>query len=116
MALATTLVPSGLHHAVSQGNVVAGAGFGEVAGAGAAQLCRFLLPYPRAEWSRPGFEDQLYVVVKSLDGNVTNAVLDAQALEPDPGGELQIARLRLDVAALPADVQIWFEAHHSTGR
>ena len=116
MALTTPLVQAGLHHAVSSGDIVAGAGFGEVAAIGANQLCRFLLPFDEKNWRLPGFAPQFYVFFKSIDGNVTNAIFDAQEFEADVSGDFQVARLRLDVAALPAQVQVWFEAHHSAGR
>ena len=114
--LTTPFVPNGLHHAVSEGDIIAGIDYGEVAGAGAAQLCRFLLPFERKNWLLPGFQEQFYVIFKSNDGNITDCVPDAIPFETDPSGLFQIARLRLDVSALPASVQIWFESHHSAGR
>lgn len=116
MALTTNLIAEGLHHALSEGNIVAGAGFGEVAGAGAGQLCQFLLPFDPAIVSRVGYADQFYVVFQSLDGNVTAADPDAVPFTTDPTTGLSIARLLLDVTALPANVRVHFESHHSTGR
>lgn len=116
MALTTNLIPNGLHHSLSQGDIIAGAGFGEVGAAAANQLCQFLLPYSREITDREGFEDQFYVLFETLDGNVTAASPDAVPFATDPGTGLQIARLRLDVAALPASVKIIFESHHSAGR
>lgn len=116
MALTTSLIANGLHHSLASGNVVAGAGFGEVAGIGAGQLIQFLLPYPREIFDRVGFQDQFYVTVKSLDGNVTSAVPNATQFADDPATGLQIARLDIDVIELPANIEVLFEAHHSSGR
>lgn len=116
MALTTNLISEGLHHALAAGDVVAGAGFGEVAGVGAGQLIQFLLPFDPAIASRVGFEDQFYVTCRSIDGNITAAVPDAVPFTTDPTTGLQIARLNVDVAALPANVNILFESHHSAGR
>lgn len=116
MALVTNLIADGLHHALAAGDVVAGAGFGEVAGVGAAQLIQFLLPYEQEITARVGFEDQFYVTCRSTDGNITAAVPDAVPFATDPVTGLQIARLLVDVAALPANVSILFESHHSAGR
>jgi hypothetical protein len=116
MALQTTEIPSGLHHAKSEGAVIIGNGFGEVSGVGAAQLCRFLLPFEDRVTEPPGFEDQFYVTFKSVDSNISAAALDAQQFETDPTTGRQIVRLRLDVNALPAIVQVIFEAHQSVGR
>jgi hypothetical protein len=114
--LATPFISQGLHHAKSEGNVVAGADFGEVAGVGASQLCRFLLPFAAKNWQLPGFADQFYTTFKTVDGNISAAVYDAQEFETDPTTGQQVVRLRLDVGALPASVQIFFESHHSAGR
>jgi len=116
MALTTSLVPSGIHHSRASGNILAGAGFGEVAGVGAAQLCRFLLPYPAEISDLPGFQDQFYINFQSTDGNVTAASLDAQQFETDPATGLPVVRFRLNIAGLPAAVDVLFEAHHSAGR
>ena len=116
MALPTTLIPSGIYHSQAEGDVVAGAGFGEVAGVGPNQLCRFLLPYPEAITDPPGFQDQVYVIFKTNDGNISDATLDAVQFETDPTTGLQVIRLLLDVDALPANIQANFEAHQSAGR
>lgn len=116
MALATNLVANGRHHALAQGNVVAGAGFGEVAAAGDAQIFRLLLPFTEDIFRLPGFEEQCYVTFRSLDGLVTGVVLDAVPFETDPGTGLQILRLNIDVLQLPANVHVLVESHHSAGR
>lgn len=112
----TTLVPSGIHHAQALGSVVVGPNFGEVPAVGANQLMRLLLPFKKEIYTMPGFQDQVYVIPKSMDGNITDIRLDAVQFETDPTTGAQILRLRADVAAVPASVDIWVEAHHSAGR
>lgn len=114
MTMAIALVPNGLHHAAATGSITAGAGFGEIAVAGANQLMQLRLPFPIAFAAKPGFVDQLYVTAKSLDGNVSDVRLDATPVAFDTVSP--ILRLRVDAATLPANTYILIEAHHSIGR
>jgi hypothetical protein len=114
MAISTTLVGSGQHHAVATGNVTVGAGYGEVAAAVADSLITFLLPFSPKIFAMPGFEDQLYVTSKSLDGNSTDVRLDATPITYGASGP--VLRLRIDLTAVPAEIYIQIEANHSTGR
>lgn len=116
MALATTLIAEGLHHALAEGDIVAGAGFGEVAGAGTNVLMRLLLPFSEEVFDKVGFEEQFYTFFASRDGNITTVAMDGTEFETDPSTGLQIIRFRLDIAALPASVYILLESHHSEGR
>lgn len=115
MTIAMAMIDSGLHHCKSSGTLTAGAADGEVAAAGANQLLKLTLPFSTKVWNPPGSEDQTYVEFQSLDGNVTNCVLDATQFEVAASGK-PVLRLRVDVAALPASVNIQVEDHHSIGR
>lgn len=114
MTLAIALVPNGLQHAAVTGSITAGAGFGEIAGAGANQLMRLRLPFALDMASKPGFADQMYVTAKSLDGNVSDVRLDAAPVVFDTVSP--ILQLRVDATVLPASMYILIEAHHSIGR
>lgn len=115
MALAVSMVgDAGLHHAEAHGAITLGSGFGEVAAVGANQLLRLRLPYEPRVYNPAGFEEQFYVLAKSLDGLVTDIRLDAQQFEYDSVSP--ILRLRVDLTGAPAQVEMWLEAHHSVGR
>lgn len=114
MTLSTALVSSGLQHAVSTGSITQGAGFGEIAALGAAQLMRLRLPFARNITTAAGFVDQLYVTARSLDGNVQNVALNATPVTFDNTGA--ILQLDVDISAFPAVMYILIEAHHSIGR
>lgn len=115
MALTVNMVgPDGLHHAQSSGLLTLGAGFGEVAGVGPNQLLRLRLPYEARVYTPAGFEEQFYILAKSIDGSVTDIRLDATQFEYDSVSP--ILRLRVDLTAAPAQVEMWLEAHHSVGR
>jgi hypothetical protein len=119
MTMSVALVPEGHHHAVALGPITQGAGFGEVAALGVGQLLRLRLPFGSTPQTANtivmvGFEEQFYVLSKSLDGNVTDVRLNATQFEYDAQGA--IIRLDVDIAAFPAEMQIWLEAHHSIGR
>ncbi len=116
MALVTSLIDEGLHHALAVGDIIAGAGFGEVAGPGAGVLMRLLLPFSEEVFDKVGFEEQFYTTFQSLDGNVSAVSMDVTEFETDPSTGQQIIRFRLDVGALPATVDILLESHHSEGR
>lgn len=116
MTIAAALVPSGLHHAKALGPITVGPGPGEVPAVGPGQLMILPLPFSDLVYRRSGFENQTYVISKSLDGNVTNIVLDAVQFQYDPITGQPALRLLVDVTAVPAQVDIWIEAHHSAGR
>ncbi len=116
MALTVSLVPSGLHHAVTSGTIDIGASYGQVAAVAANQLMKLLLPFEREVYNKPGYQDQVYVVSKLNDASITAIRLDATQFESDPTTGASVLRLRVDVAAVPGDVLIWIESHHSTGR
>jgi hypothetical protein len=121
MTISAVLVPNGTgvtqHHALAQGSITAGAGNGEVAGVGANQLMTLVLPFPSYLVRQSSFVDQIYILSKSMDGNVSDIRLDAVPVTIFPNNTLAVAtlRLRLDVTALPASVSIWIESHHSAG-
>lgn len=122
MTISAVLVPNGTgvtrHHALAEGSITAGGGNGEVPGAGANQLMTLLLPFPTKQVILNSFVDQIYVLSKSMDGNVTDIRLDAVPVTispPDSPVSAATLRLRLDVTALPASVSIWIESHHSAG-
>lgn len=114
MTMSVALVGSGLHHAVATGTITQGAGFGEVAALGAAQLMRLRLPFSKSMSAVPGFADQLYITARSLDGNVSNVALNATQVTFDATGA--ILQLNVDISAFPASMYIAIEAHHSIGR
>jgi hypothetical protein len=114
--LNAVLVAKGLHHAETVGQITVGPGPGEVPAIGVAQLLKLPLPFSKGVYKPVGFEDQSYVICQSLDGNVSNIAFDAVQFEYDPVTGQPIARLLVDIAAAPASVELWFEAHHSTGR
>lgn len=116
MALNVVLVANGLAHAVTQGQIDVGPGYGQVPALGAAQLLKLLLPFSREIVNKVGYQDQFYVLAKSLDGNVTKFALDATQFETDVATGQSVVRLNVDIVAVPASVEIWLEAHHSTGR
>jgi hypothetical protein len=116
MALTVALVAEGILHSQVSGQITVGAGYGQVAALGANQLLKLLLPYNREVYRLPGFKEQIYVLAKPLDSNVSAIALDATQFENDPATGAQVLRLRVDISAVPASVQIWIEAHHSTGR
>lgn len=116
MALTAVLVPDGLHHAVTNGSITVGAGYGQVPAVGVNQLLKLLLPFEREVYNKPGYSEQFYCLVKLTDATVTDVRLDATQFETDPTTGASVLRLRVDVAADPANVLIWLESHHSTGR
>jgi hypothetical protein len=116
MALSVVLVPNGLAHAITQGQIDVGPGYGQVPAIGAGQLLKLLLPFGQEIINKPGYEDQFYVLPKPLDANSSNYRLDAVQFETDPTTGQSVLRLLVDITAAPADVQIWLETHHSTGR
>ena len=116
MALAVSLVPDGLHHAVTSGTITLGNAYGEVAAVAANQLLKLLLPFEREVINKTGYEEQFYVLTKLIDASVTDVRLDAVEFETDPTTGQSVLRLRVDMAAAPGNVDIWIESHHSTGR
>ncbi len=116
VAVASSLVSSGLHHVLATGNVTAGSAVGEAAAAVANSLVRIALPFSKPVYVPPGFEDQVFVVSKSNDGNSTDIRLDATPIEYDLNTGAPILRIRIDLLAFPAAVTLWIEANHSTGR
>jgi len=114
MALGTELVPSGYLHARQTGTVTAGAGNGQVTAPGANLLLKVLLPFAPEVHNKPGFQDQCYILAKPLDANITAVSLDAQQFEDSNAGI--ILRLRVDVGALPAGLQLEINADHSMTR
>jgi len=116
MALTVVLVANGIAHAKAQGQLTTGSGYGTVPGLGANQLLKLLLPFSKEITNKVGYQDQFYVLAAPLDANVTDIRLDATQFETDPTTGQSVLRLRVDINAEPADVQIWMEAHHSTGR
>lgn len=121
MTISAVLVPNGVdltrHHAIAEGPITAGAGDGEIPLAAANQLMELPLPFVPYVVNYTGFADQLYIFAKSLDGNVTDVRLDATPVTINPNNSLAAAtlRLRVDATALPAQVSIWIETHHSSG-
>jgi hypothetical protein len=113
--LNAVLVAKGLHHAETTGQITVGPGPGEVPAIGVAQLLKLPLPFADGIYKPVGFEEQSYVICQSLDGNVSNIQFDAVQFEYLPSGQ-PVARLLVDITAAPASVELWFEAHHSTGR
>ncbi len=118
MALSVALVPQGLHHAITSGQItVAGVpGYGEVAAVAANQLMKLLLPFQKEVTDKIGYREQFYILAKSFDGSVTDVRLDATEFETDPTTGQSVVRLRVDMAAAPGNVEIWLESHHSAGR
>ena len=120
MALVATLVPNGSgiprYHAIANGEITAGAGPGEIPAAAADQLMLLPLPFVKSLTKQSAFTDQLYVLAKSNDGNVSAIRFDATQVTIDPVTKVATARLRVDATALPANVTIWIESHHSSGR
>lgn len=114
MALTATMVGNGQHHAIATGSITIGGGFGEVAGLGANQLLRIRLPFDPKLYAYPGFEDQFYIVARSLDGNVTDMTVNATGFEYDATSA--ILRLDVDITAAPAACYLQLEAYHSVGR
>lgn len=116
MALTAILVPGneGVHHAITTGLLTVGPGFGEVPAIGMNQLLRLRLPFMPAFYATRGYEEQFYVIIKSLDGAVTNVVLDPLEFEYD--NVSSILRLRVSLTSAPAALQTWLESHHSVGR
>lgn len=114
MALSVTIIREGLHHAVANGSVTVGAGFGEVPAIGLAQPMALRLPYDTRVFVPRGFEDQFYVLAKSLDGMVTDVRLAPVVFTYDTVSP--ILHLLVDLVAAPAVTTIWLEAHHSVGR
>jgi hypothetical protein len=118
MALTVSLVPQGLHHAVTSGAITVNPvpGYGEVAAVGANQLMKLLLPFAREVIDKVGYQDQFYILVKLIDASVTDVRLDTIQFETDPVTNQSVLRLRVDLAAAPGNVLCWIESHHSTGR
>jgi len=116
--LNVSLVPNGLHHAVTSGDITVNAvpGYGEVSALGASQLLKLLLPFDREITNKAGYQDQVYVVARLSDASVTNVALDAVQFEQDPVTRQSVLRLRVDIAANPGNLLCWIESHHSTGR
>lgn len=123
MTIAATLIPDGpfyptRHHARAAGNLTLGAGDGELPAAGANQLLTLPLPFPPDVVVYTGYADQIYILAKSMDGNVTDIRLDAVPVTTtfvNGYGLTSTLQLRVDATALPAQVDIWIEAHHSAG-
>jgi hypothetical protein len=121
MTISAVLVPNGVdltrHHAIAEGAITAGIGYGEIPVAAANQLMELPLPFVPYVVNYTGFEGQLYIFAKSLDGNVTDVRLDPIPVTINPNNSLASATLRLivDATALPAQVSIWIETHHSAG-
>jgi len=113
MALTLELVPSGYLHARSVGAVDAGAGFGQVPAPGAGLLLKVLLPFAPEVYDI-GFRDQCYFVAKPLDAGIASIALDAQQFEDSPQGV--VVRFRVDVASLPAGLQLSADAEHTITR
>lgn len=109
------MVAKGLHHAETVGQIDIGPGPGQVPAIGLGQLMKLPLPFIDGVYKPVGFEEQSYVLAQSLDGNISNIRFDAQQFEYLPSGQ-PVARLLVDITAAPAAVELWFEAHHSTGR
>lgn len=118
MALSVSLVPAGLHHAITSGSITVNPvpGYGEVAALGANQLLKLLLPFAPEIINKPGYQEQFYVTAKLLDASVTNVQLDAQQFETDPLTGQSVLRCRVDLAAVPGNVFMLLESHHSAGR
>jgi hypothetical protein len=115
MALSAVLVGrEGLAHARVDGLLTVGPDFGEVPAVGLDQLVRLRLPYEPRVYVPVGFEEQFYILSKSIDGLVTDIRLDATQFEYDSVSP--ILRLRFDLTAAPAQIEMWLEAHHSVGR
>jgi hypothetical protein len=118
MALTVSLVPDGLHHAVTSGSITVNPvpGYGEVAALGANQLLKLLLPFADKVIDKVGYQEQFYILAKLLDASVSNVMLDAIQFELDPVTGQSVVRLRVDIAVAPGNVLIWLESHHSAGR
>lgn len=121
MPIVAVMVPLGLHHAHTTGSVTAPQGegepgYGEVAAVGADELLLLPLPFKKEVYDKVGFEEQFYILAKSLDGNISSITLDATEFEADPDTGAPILRLRVTSTALPGLVEIWLESHHSAGR
>lgn len=116
MALNVVLVPLGLHHAKTEGLLDIGPGYGQVPALGFGELLKLVLPFKEEIRNKVGYKEQMYVLAKSLDGNVSNIRLDAVQFEVDPATDQTVLRLNVDIIAAPASVQIWIESHHSAGR
>lgn len=117
MALGTTLIANGLHHARSDGgSITIGPAYGQVAGLGNNQLLKVLLPFSKPVYTYPGFEDQTYITAEPLDNNVTAMSLDAQQFEYDPTTGAPVLRFRVDIAAAPAGMELLVVAEHSATR
>lgn len=116
MTMAMEMIDSGLHHAKSTGTLSAGAANGQIAAPGANVLLKLTLPFSPKVWNYPGAANQTYVHFRSLDGNVSNVVLDATQFETDVTTGQPVLRLRVDALALPATVECAVEVHHSIGR
>lgn len=114
MALSVAIVGEGLHHAVASGNITVGGDFGEVPATGIAQPMSLRLPFDSRVYVPEGFEDQFYIIAKSLDGSVSDVRLAPTAFTND--GVSPILHLLVDLTAAPAAMSIWLEAHHSIGR
>lgn len=114
MPMTVTLLPDGLHHAIATGEITIGAGFGEVVGLGIGQLMQLRLPFESRVFVPEGFEEQFFILAKSLDGNVGDVRLNAIPFVYDPAGI--ILRLDVDITAAPANTYMQLEAHHSVGR
>lgn len=115
MALVVSMVgDGGLHHARVDGLLTVGPGFGEVVAVGIDQLLRLRLPFEPRVFVPVDFEQQFYILSKSVDGLVTDIRLDAVQFEYDSVSP--ILRLRVDLTGAPAQVEVWLEAHHSVGR
>lgn len=118
MALPTpTLIPLGLLHAVTQGQIDVGLGFGQVPAIGLNQLMQLDLTqtFSRDVRNKVGYAEHVYIISKSLDGNVQDIRLDAVQFLPDSNGDPGILQLRVDLIA-PGQVYMLIEAHHSSGR
>lgn len=118
MAITPTLVESGYLHMKVTGDIVLGNNVGEIGALGVNQLLIVslaALDRKVYEVNRDGFEDQFYVLAMANDQNCTGIRLDATQFEYTAAGVPRL-RLRVDVSAVPANITLWLEAHHSWGR
>lgn len=118
MALPTpTLISLGLLHAVTEGQIDVGLGFGQVPAIGPNQLMQLDLTqtFSRDVRNKVGYADHVYITSKSLDANVTDIRLDPVPFLPDANGDPGVLQLRVDLTA-PGQVYLLVEAHHSSGR
>lgn len=117
MTISAELVPGGKQHARTTGSINVGPAKGQVPAIGTNQLLLLPLPFSTKDYAndRTAFEAQFYILAKSLDGNVSDIRLDATPFEYADGVPPNL-RLRVDILASPAAVQIELEAHHSVGR